>query len=206
MAGRQDREGDTQAPRRGAQEGPGRQVADLNGAVVLLAGAVRARRRRRRRWSRAWRDAMRDVLLLTAPTRERRDSAHGVGAVIMRAASTIGLLGLAPIVGACCVAGDRRQRRPGRHQAHAEALKPDFKRLNPVTGLQEHLRPERLVERRQEHRQGRRRRRDRRAGALLPQPRRLGRAGRHRRRGSSAPQLAEHGPRHRPARRVRLPR
>ena len=60
-----------------------------------------------------------------------------------------------------------------------EAIKPDFKKINPASGLKNLFNPQHLaVETRQERRQGRDRGRDRRARAV-PQARRAGGAGGH---------------------------
>ena len=95
---RQDREGNTQEARRGAQEGPGRAARmDLNGAVVLIAGAARAVGLRPEDGASSMQEAMRRR---ARPDRDARASstAKGVGDAVHDGRPARRARPLAPIV------------------------------------------------------------------------------------------------------------
>ena len=100
----------------------------------------------------------------------------------------------------------RRQRRArSASSRRREAIKPDFKKLNPASGLKNLFNPQHFAVRdRQERRQGRDRRRDRRARACSPSSTSWPRWSACRRRSCSR-MVAAHGHDDRPARRGRLP-
>jgi hypothetical protein len=136
------------------------QSPDLNGSVVLLSALL--------------------ALSVTAPwiwgkmvtaTTEVLDLIRTPGWWTARASDPCSPTSSPPSAWPCS-RSRRRARSPawsracaGRPQAVARALKPDPKRLNPISGAKSIFGP-RCTSRRQERREGRRGRRDRRAGAL----------------------------------------
>jgi flagellar biosynthetic protein FlhB len=115
------------------QKGQVARSMDLNGAVVLLASLLALSTFAPAMYHRMA-DASRQLLLWTAqPDIVGRD---GLGKVF----STVGsawLLSLAPIAAVCLVAGVLASVVQVGLQPSPQALKPDMKRLNPLTGAKQ---------------------------------------------------------------------
>jgi len=104
---------------------------DLNGAIVLIAGLLAISLL-----------APHTVAVASASLREgfanvahpqELMSAAGLGALFSATAKSL-LLGIAPIAGVCLVAGVLANVAQTRGKPSPQALKPDPKRLNPLTG------------------------------------------------------------------------
>jgi flagellar biosynthesis protein FlhB len=104
---------------------------DLNGAVVLVAGLLAISLLAPHTVATA-EAALRDGLANAAHPHELL-SAAGLGALFAAATKTF-LLGVAPIAGVCLVAGVLANVAQTRGKPAPEALKPDPRRLNPLTG------------------------------------------------------------------------
>jgi flagellar biosynthetic protein FlhB len=116
--------------------------ADLNGATVLLAGlfalaaaggAIAGRLQ----------DAMSGALKQISDPGVV--SQHGIGELLMGALTDTGLA-VAPIAGACLVAGVAASVVQVGFKPSAKAAAPDPKRINPLSGLKQILGPNSLVE------------------------------------------------------------
>ena len=104
--------------------------ADLNGAVVLLAALLVMSAVGPWVWVKLL-DATRQILVLVAsPSVVERE---GVGEILAAAFSTAGLT-IAPIAGVCLVAGVLASVGQVGFKPSPEALKPDPKKLNPISG------------------------------------------------------------------------
>lgn len=104
--------------------------SDLNGAVVLLAALLVMSAVGPWVWVRLL-DATRQILVLVAsPSVVERE---GVGEVLSSAFSTAGLA-VAPIAVVCLVAGVLASVGQVGFKPSPEALKPDPKKLNPISG------------------------------------------------------------------------
>ncbi len=129
---RQDREGNTQASRRRAQEGPGRQV---DRPQRRGRGARRPPRRSASpapRWSQRMADGIHDAL--TAGAQRDPVTINTIGDLMMQAGKNAAIC-LAPIAGACALAGDRRQPRPGRHPPEVPGAQAQLPPAEPEVGL-----------------------------------------------------------------------
>jgi flagellar biosynthetic protein FlhB len=117
--------------------------ADLNGAVVLLAGLFTLAATGPSIIGHC-RDAMHDMLVLgaVAPDVVQRAS---IGAVILDVAKEVGL-SVAPVAFACALAGVVANVAQVRFRITPEALKPQPKKLNPVAGFKQIFGPNALVE------------------------------------------------------------
>lgn len=117
--------------------------ADLNGAVVLLAGLFALAATGPSIVAHC-RDAMTQMLQLTAvaPDVVQRQS---IGAVILDVAKEVGL-SVAPIALACCLAGVAVNVAQVRFRITPEALKPEPRKLNPVAGFKNIFGPNAAVE------------------------------------------------------------
>jgi flagellar biosynthetic protein FlhB len=87
---------------------------------------------------------MHDMLLLGADAPDVVQRAT-IGAVILSVAKEIGL-SVAPIAFACCVAGVVANVAQVRFRITPDAVKPEFKKLNPVSGFKQIFGPNALVE------------------------------------------------------------
>ena len=117
--------------------------ADLNGALVLLAGLFTLAATGPSIVGRC-REAMQEMLVLgaSAPDVVQRAS---VGGVIFDVAKDVGL-SVAPVAFACVLAGVVASVAQVRFRITPEAMKPDPRRLNPVSGFKQIFGPNALVE------------------------------------------------------------
>lgn len=116
--------------------------ADLNGAVVLLAGLF-ALGAAGPAAARRMGDAMRSALTQIAdPTVVSRDH---VGELLVHAGTAV-LLAVAPIALACAVAGTLVSVIQVGFKPSGQALKPDPKRINPISGAKNIFGPNALAE------------------------------------------------------------
>jgi flagellar biosynthesis protein FlhB len=117
--------------------------ADLNGAIVLLVGLFVLAATGGSIVGHC-REAMHDMLLLTADATDVVDRAS-IGSVILGVAKHIGL-SVAPVAFACMVAGVVANVAQVRFKITPEALKPEFKKLNPASGFKQIFGPNAAVE------------------------------------------------------------
>jgi flagellar biosynthesis protein FlhB len=117
--------------------------ADLNGAVVLLAGLFTLGATGPNIVGRC-KDAMHDVLLLgsDAPDIVQRAS---IGSVILDVTKDIGL-SVAPVAFACMLAGVLANLAQVRFRITPAALKPEPRKLNPASGFKQIFGPNAAVE------------------------------------------------------------
>jgi flagellar biosynthetic protein FlhB len=115
---------------------------DLNGAVVLLA-ALFALSAFGPRMLAQMEEAMLTVIQLAA--RPDVVDQHGVGALFMLVGRHVGLAAL-PVAGVCMAAGVITNVAQVGIKPHRKALRPDPKRLNPISGLKNLVSPNSLVE------------------------------------------------------------
>jgi flagellar biosynthesis protein FlhB len=117
--------------------------ADLNGAVVLLAGLFTLAATGPSIVGRC-KDAMHNMLTLgaVAPDVVQRAS---IGAVILDVVKDIGM-SVAPIAFACALAGVVANVAQVRFRITPEALKPEPRKLNPISGFKQIFGPNALVE------------------------------------------------------------
>ena len=202
---RPHREGHTQAPQAGAQEGPGRAQRRTSAARWCWSPGLLAHEPdRARRSSTAVGAAFRGDLRARSPTPAQPPRAAGLNGLMHIALSTL-VLAVAPIAARLPARAAARRRAPRSASARTpQALKPDFRRINPVSGLRNLLGPNTALRSRQGGREGRRRRRRRRDGDPA------GAHGARRRTSASRPvalgaMLGQQRARDRPARRLRLP-
>ncbi len=116
--------------------------ADLNGSVVLLAGLLALGAFGPALVERA-RDAMRASLLQIA--RPEAVSVGGIGDLMTAAGGAVAAA-VAPIALACLVAGVAVNVAQVGFRPTPAALRPDWRRLNPIQGLKNILGPHALVE------------------------------------------------------------
>jgi flagellar biosynthesis protein FlhB len=117
--------------------------ADLNGAVVLLAGLFTLAATGGSIVDRS-KDAMHDMLTLGAVAPDVVERAS-IGAVILDVLKDVGL-SVAPVALACAVAGIVANVAQVRFRITPEALKPEPRKLNPVSGFKQIFGPNALVE------------------------------------------------------------
>jgi flagellar biosynthesis protein FlhB len=117
--------------------------ADLNGAIVLLAGLFTLVATGPSIVGHC-QDAMHDMLLLGADAPDVVQRAS-IGAVILSVAKEVGM-SVAPVAFACCLAGIVANVAQVRFRITPEAVKPEFKKLNPVSGFKQIFGPNALVE------------------------------------------------------------
>jgi flagellar biosynthetic protein FlhB len=117
--------------------------ADLNGAVVLLAGLFTLAATGPSIVAHC-QDAMHDMLTLgaVAPDVVQRAS---IGAVMLSVVKEVGM-SVAPVAFACCLAGIVANVAQVRFRITPDAVKPEFKKLNPVSGFKQIFGPNALVE------------------------------------------------------------
>ena len=203
MADEQDREGNTQEAPRGAPEGPGRHA----------------------RWTSTARSCMLAAVIALSAFGPGDVPAHGRGhasgiLALIKDPSVVDRKG----IGELFMHGRRPRRSPAPRRSCSsarspaslanvvqvgfkpspKALKPDFKKLNPMTGLKNMFSPNSAVEAVKSGAQDRRRRRDRRARRCSRSSTRWPGWSACRAAGAP-PDLRDAGPADRPARRVRLP-
>ena len=136
---------------------------DLNGAVVHARRAVRAvapsAPHARRPCCRA---SMRDAFDARSP-RRTSSTAAGLGPLVSSQASAAAPRRRARSSSSCVAAGVLANVARSAASRTSQALKPDFKQLNPITGFKNLFGPNALFEAGKNVAQGRGRRRDRRA-------------------------------------------
>jgi flagellar biosynthesis protein FlhB len=115
---------------------------DLNGAVIMLAGLFALGATGGSMVDRMG-DAVRQALALGA----QRDvvQVHTVGAILTQAGMTVALA-VAPVVGACALAAVVVSLGQVGLKPRPQVLKPDPKKLNPVTGFKNVFGPNALFE------------------------------------------------------------
>ena len=144
MAGEERTEKPTAKHRRRAQEkGQTARSADLSGSVVLVAGlaAVAVTGHAIVRGSAA---ALRGIFAQISKP-DVASSAAGLNGLMHFALSTI-MLAVLPIAGVVRGRGARDRRGAGRVRPTPQALKVDFKRINPVSGLRNLVGPNLIFE------------------------------------------------------------
>ena len=115
---------------------------DLNGALVMLAGVATlaiAGGAMTGRMQHAMTDALGQIGDPSVVDR------HGIGTVLMSALTDTGLA-VAPVAGACLVAGVVASVIQVGFKPSAKAAAPDPKRINPLNGLKQLFSPNSLVE------------------------------------------------------------
>ena len=117
--------------------------ADLNGALVMLAGLFTLAATGGSIVGHC-RDAMHDMLTLGADAPDVVQRAS-IGGVILGVLKDIGL-SVAPVALACALAGIVANVAQVRFRITPEALKPDPRKLNPVSGFKQIFGPNALVE------------------------------------------------------------
>jgi flagellar biosynthesis protein FlhB len=125
------------------KKGPVAQSADLNGAIVLLAGLFTLGATGPSIVAHC-KDAMLQMLTLSAVASDvvERDS---IGAVMLHVLKDVGM-SVAPVAFACVVAGVVANVAQVRFRITPEALKPEPRKLNPVSGFKQIFGPNALVE------------------------------------------------------------
>ncbi len=124
------------------QKGQVARSMDLNGAVVLLAGLF-ALAATGPHLAAVLREALEDGLTLAAqPSVVNRD---GLGA-LMSGVAIASMLAMAPIVGACAVAGILTNLAQVQWKPSAKAMKPDFKKISPLQGAKNLFGPNAIFE------------------------------------------------------------
>ena len=121
---------------------------DLNGAVVLLAALLALSAFGPDDAASAIGEAMREHRSSLDRRRPTSSSREGVGTMLARGRRGTSLLAVAPIAVVCLVAGVLVNVAQVGFKPSAQALKPDLKKLNPLTGAKKHLRPARARSRR----------------------------------------------------------
>ena len=116
--------------------------ADLNGAVVLLAGLLALSAFGPGIWDKLA-DSMRETLALIATPEVVEEP--GLGKLFRSAIETTALC-VGPIAAACAAAGLAVNIGQVRFRITPEAAKPDFKRLNPLQGAKQIFGPQALFE------------------------------------------------------------
>ena len=199
MAGEKTEKATPKKRKEAREKGQVARSTDLQGAVVLIAGIIAIGSAGPGLVQRMG-DVMRGAIeQISDPGIV---SKQGIGLLMMDAGKAT-LLAVAPIALACMLAGVAASVGMVGLRPSGKALKPDFRRINPLSGAKNLFGPNALVETGQVDRQGRRHRghRGRRAAAQAARVRRHGRHLAHRLRLD---------PRHRhglagQARRLRLP-
>jgi flagellar biosynthetic protein FlhB len=142
MAGEKTEKATPKKRREAREKGQVARSSDLQGAVVLIAGVVALGSAGPGLVGRMG-DVMRGAIL------QIQDpgivSKQGIG-VLMTAAGQAALLAVAPIALACVLAGVAASVGMVGFKPSGKALKPDFRRMNPVTGAKNIFGPNAIVE------------------------------------------------------------
>jgi flagellar biosynthetic protein FlhB len=142
MAGEKTEKATPKKRREAREKGQVARSSDLQGAVVLIAGAIALGS-----VGPALVDRMGDVM--RGAILQFQDpgvvSKQGIG-VLMSAAGQAALLAVAPIALACVLAGVAASVGMVGFKPSGKALKPDFRRINPVSGAKNLFGPNALVE------------------------------------------------------------
>jgi flagellar biosynthesis protein FlhB len=142
MAGEKTEKATPKKRREARQRGQVARSTDLQGAIVLLAGIVAMGAAGPKLVARMA-DVMRGAIAqMSSPEIVSR---HGIG-VLMSSAGEAALLAVAPIAAACALAGVAASAGMVGFKPSGKALKPDPKRMNPVSGAKNIFGPNAIVE------------------------------------------------------------
>jgi flagellar biosynthesis protein FlhB len=142
MAGEKTEKATPKKRREAREKGQVARSSDLQGAVVLIAGIVALGSVGPALVDRMG-DMMRGAILQTQDP--GIVSKQGIG-VLMSAAGQAALLAVAPIALACVLAGVAASVGMVGFKPSGKALKPDFRRINPISGAKNIFGPNALVE------------------------------------------------------------
>jgi flagellar biosynthesis protein FlhB len=142
MAGEKTEKATPKKRREAREKGQVARSSDLQGAVVLMVGVVAIGYAGPGLVQRMG-DVMRGAILQTQDP--GIVSKQGIG-VLMSAAGQAALLAVAPIALACVLAGVAASVGMVGFKPSGKALKPDFRRMNPVTGAKNIFGPNAIVE------------------------------------------------------------
>jgi flagellar biosynthesis protein FlhB len=142
MAGEKTEKATPKKRREAREKGQVARSSDLQGAVVLIAGIVALGSVGPALVDRMG-DLMRGAILQTQDP--GIVSKQGIG-VLMSAAGQAALLAVAPIALACVLAGVAASVGMVGFKPSGKALKPDFRRINPISGAKNIFGPNALVE------------------------------------------------------------
>jgi flagellar biosynthesis protein FlhB len=142
MAGEKTEKATPKKRREAREKGQVARSSDLQGAVVLIAGIVALGSAGPGLVDRMG-DVMRGAIMQTSEP--GIVSKHGIG-VLMSAAGQAALLAVAPIALACVLAGVAASVGMVGFKPSGKALKPDFRRINPLSGAKNLFGPNALVE------------------------------------------------------------
>jgi flagellar biosynthetic protein FlhB len=142
MAGEKTEKATPKKRREAREKGQVARSSDLQGAVVLMVGVVALGYAGPGLVQRMG-DVMRGAILQTQDP--GIVSKQGIG-VLMSAAGQAALLAVAPIALACVLAGVAASVGMVGFKPSGKALKPDFRRMNPVTGAKNIFGPNAIVE------------------------------------------------------------
>jgi flagellar biosynthetic protein FlhB len=142
MAGEKTEKATPKKRREAREKGQVARSSDLQGAVVLMVGVVALGYAGPGLVQRMG-DVMRGAILQTQDP--GIVSEQGIG-VLMSAAGQAALLAVAPIALACVLAGVAASVGMVGFKPSGKALKPDFRRMNPVTGAKNIFGPNAIVE------------------------------------------------------------
>jgi flagellar biosynthesis protein FlhB len=142
MAGEKTEKATPKKRREAREKGQVARSSDLQGAVVLMVGVVAIGYAGPGLVQRMG-DVMRGAILQTQDP--GIVSKQGIG-VLMSAAGQAALLAVAPIALACVLAGVAASVGMVGFKPSGKALKPDFRRMNPVSGAKNIFGPNAIVE------------------------------------------------------------
>jgi flagellar biosynthetic protein FlhB len=142
MAGEKTEKATPKKRREAREKGQVARSSDLQGAVVLIAGIVALGSAGPGLVDRMG-DVMRGAIMQTSEP--GIVSKQGIG-VLMSAAGQAALLAVAPIALACVLAGVAASVGMVGFKPSGKALKPDFRRINPLSGAKNLFGPNALVE------------------------------------------------------------
>jgi flagellar biosynthesis protein FlhB len=142
MAGEKTEKATPKKRREAREKGQVARSSDLQGAVVLMVGVV-ALGYAGPGLVQRMADVMRGAILQTQDP--GIVSKQGIG-VLMSTAGQAALLAVAPIALACVLAGVAASVGMVGFKPSGKALKPDFRRMNPVTGAKNIFGPNAIVE------------------------------------------------------------
>jgi flagellar biosynthesis protein FlhB len=142
MAGEKTEKATPKKRREARQKGQVARSTDLQGAIVLFAGII-AMGAAGPKLVQRMADVMRGAIAqMSTPEIVSR---HGIG-TLMSSAGQAALLAVAPIAAACALAGIAVSVGMVGFKPSGKALKPDPKRMNPVSGAKNLFGPNALVE------------------------------------------------------------
>ncbi len=142
MAGEKTEKATPKKKEEARKKGQVARSADLGGAVVLLAGLMALAA-----FGPGIAERMADMLQRTLVLAADPDVVvqHGLGSVLLAAGRDV-LLAVAPIAGACVIAGVVSSAAQVGLRPTPEALKPQWQRMNPASGAKNIFGPNALVE------------------------------------------------------------